>query len=408
MKRSRPVSLVFVLMTYFLVIFIKMSPSIVMPTFQSDLSLTSSMVGLISGAYFFSYAFMQLAAGPLCKKFGATNVIGTGIAVAAMGLVIFGFGRNAYVLLSGRLLLGLGTGPIFVALLFFLQCNYDAKGYLRNYSIAVFVSNLGSAFSAAPLKIALRYVSIHALFSILAVMSVVAGAVLFIFGTKGESVVRDTERSFMGQISDSMREIAADSRLVGCLLVWMMVSGGILAYQGLWCTKWTASSFPGYSDLSGLSGTLVSLGIMTASLLASHIEGFCGRNGRNVIVSGWLQILALSLVVTVKTGDSKSLLVLSFISDYVFGILMGNVCLQIPPFIARISSKEGNATIMGIFNFMASLFTQAVQYGTGILVDKTKSFAQSFLMMIVFYAFVMIYVSVAISDGKKRVDNATQ
>ena len=402
MKRSRSLSLVLVIVTYFLVIFVKMSPSIVMPSYQSNLGLSSSMVGLISGAYFFSYAFMQLAAGPFCKRVGAVNVIGIGIVIAAIGLIVFGFGGNVFSLFLGRLLLGLGTGPIFVALLFFLQCNYDASGYVRNYSIAVFVSNLGSAFSAAPLKYALQFVSIKVLFSILATLSALVAFLLFVFGTNGDYASNDSGKSFMEQLSSCSKAVVSDSHLVGSLLIWMLVSGGILAYQGLWCTKWTSSAFPEFADFSGLSGTLVSFGIMTASMVSSRFSRLCGREDRTVLVSGWLQILALSLVTMVKSFDTKAFLIISLVSDFIFGMIMGNVCLQIPPFVADIADKEKNATIMGILNFIANLFAQTVQYGTGKAIDRTGSFAKSFLIMTALYALIMVFVSLLVVCGKRK------
>lgn len=402
MRRSRPVSLLLVMIAYFMVVFIKLSPSIVMPSFQNTLGLSSSTVGLISGAYFFSYAFMQLVAGPLCKRIGAVNVIGIGIVVAAFGLLIFGLGNNTFLLFSGRFLLGLGTGPIFVALLFFLQCNYDAQGYVRNYGISVFISNTGSAFSAAPLKLILQYVSIRILFSCLALFSFLIGILFFIFGKVDESEIIENDTSLTKQLSVCTHEIFHDSRLFGSMIIWMLVSGGILAYQGLWCAKWTSSVFSDYQQLSGLGGTLVSLGIMTASLLATRIHRICGSRERTVIISGWLQIIAMLLVTVIKIHDSKAFLLMSFVLDFFFGILMGNVCLQIPPFISEVSKPGSNATIMGIMNFMANLFTQLVQFATGACVDRTGSFSTTFFIMIIVFVAVMGSISVSMMIKRRR------
>lgn len=382
-------SLICSLAAYFIVVFIKLSPSVVMPQYQVVFGLTDSRVGILSGLYFFSYAIMQLVAGPLSRKIGASRVIAFGLIVSSLGLVVFGFGNSFFLLVLGRLLLGFGSGPIFVAMLFSFQENYDSAGYVRNYSISVFVSNLGSACSSAPLKLLLTYVSFRSFFMVLALCSSILAVVTVVLSSR--NVIRKENTRFVSELLDSTKEIIGNARLRSCLILWLTVSGGILSYQGLWCTKWTAMSFPDYENLSGLGGTVISLGIMISSIVGKKLFTVPEDRCKSVAISGWLHILALLLVVVSKSVFVLKNFWVSIVCDFLFGLLMGNACLQVPVLVKQ-ESMANNATIMGVLNFFANLFSQMMQSITGSLVDVTSSYVVTFSIVIVLYSFLMLFV----------------
>lgn len=385
------------LAAYFIVVFIKLSPSVVMPQYQVVFGLTDSSVGLLTGFYFFPYAIMQLIAGPLSRRIGPSRVISLGLVISSAGLVVFGFGDSIPLLVLGRLLLGLGTGPVFVAMLFSFQENYDTAGYVRNYSISVFVSNLGSACSSAPLKLLLSCIRFRVFFIGLSLVAFFIAFMIMVSSDENEGGAENDD--IVGEILDSAKDVLWNPKLKSCLLLWMTVSGGILSYQGLWCTKWTALSFPVFESLSGLSGTAVSLGIMASSIVGKKVSAIIEDNSRCVSVSGWLHVLAVVIVVVSKSvGPSK--IWISIGCDFLFGLIMGNVCLQVPVLVKQ-ESALNNASIMGVLNFFANLFSQLMQSVTGRLVDRTSSYAITFLYVAAFYFILMIFADFGLKTRRK-------
>jgi len=68
--------------------FIRFGYSLVLPSMQAGLGLTSAEMGLIAGCSFAAYLICSLPAGALATRLGVRRVVGGGLAVASLGLAL--------------------------------------------------------------------------------------------------------------------------------------------------------------------------------------------------------------------------------------------------------------------------------------------------------------------------------
>jgi MFS family permease len=80
---------------------------------QADLHLTSSQLGVLLSAFFWTYATVQIPIGWLAERYGAHRVLALGLAVWALATMLVGVVSSFVVLLILRLLLGLGESVGF-------------------------------------------------------------------------------------------------------------------------------------------------------------------------------------------------------------------------------------------------------------------------------------------------------
>jgi MFS family permease len=80
---------------------------------QMDLHLTSAQLGVLLSAFFWTYATVQIPVGWLAERYGAQRVLAIGLAVWALATLLVGVAYSYVVLLSLRLLLGLGESAGF-------------------------------------------------------------------------------------------------------------------------------------------------------------------------------------------------------------------------------------------------------------------------------------------------------
>jgi predicted MFS family arabinose efflux permease len=66
--------------------FIRLGFSLVLPSMQADLRLSSAQMGLIAGCSFAAYLTCSLPAGALATRLGTRRVVGGGLTLAALGL----------------------------------------------------------------------------------------------------------------------------------------------------------------------------------------------------------------------------------------------------------------------------------------------------------------------------------
>jgi len=80
---------------------------------QADLHLTSSQLGVLLSAFFWTYATIQIPVGWLAERYGAHRVLAVGLAIWALATMLVGVVSGYFVLLALRLLLGVGESVGF-------------------------------------------------------------------------------------------------------------------------------------------------------------------------------------------------------------------------------------------------------------------------------------------------------
>lgn len=80
---------------------------------QADLHLTSSQLGVLLSAFFWTYATIQIPIGWLAERYGAHRVLAIGLAIWALATMLVGFAASFVLLLCLRLLLGIGESVGF-------------------------------------------------------------------------------------------------------------------------------------------------------------------------------------------------------------------------------------------------------------------------------------------------------
>lgn len=357
---------------YLMMAVIKLSSTIVMPVFQARFNMTSSLVGLVSGAFFLTYAFMQIITGPLCNRFGAYKVMGTGLVITVGGCMLFALAKSPSYLLIGRLLLGLGLGPVYLCNVYFIQCNYTGHDYAKKMGLAIMITCMGSALSGQPLSILINalgpegtFTSFSILFAVILVLSVIMG--------RDETVSSEKRSSVLRQLQESFVIIGKSYTVRACMLLWALYNVSMTVYQGLWSATWFSASYPRYATLAGLCSTVLSLGHVVSSPISERMLSGKVSRERSLVRLAFIEIGTLVLLCASKClyvfGESPLFVLVSFVSDFAFGFTTGHLCIQISATMRENTDVLHNATIMGLANFMSSLLIQVMQYLTGVTID---------------------------------------
>ena len=94
---------------YFLSALLRAVTATLAPAFSAELSLSSGDLGLLSGAYFFGFALMQLPLGRALDRFGPRRTLLALLAVAVAGCAAFAAATGLAALIAARMLIGAGV-----------------------------------------------------------------------------------------------------------------------------------------------------------------------------------------------------------------------------------------------------------------------------------------------------------
>ena len=154
-------------------------PGTIFNELQSDFSATAAQVTLISAVFMYVYAATQLVAGLMSDKFGGARTILVGGLLFCGGSFISPLCGNLGFLLFSRVLVGLGAGAIYLALVKEIDRIYPDK-FTAVLGSVILLGYCGSIFGGFPLSKAVAVVSWRWVFGVTGVLSLL-GFAAFVF-----------------------------------------------------------------------------------------------------------------------------------------------------------------------------------------------------------------------------------
>ena len=159
---------------YFFVNFQRSSiPGTIFNELQSDFSATAAQVTAISAVFMYVYAATQLIAGLAVDKFGGVRTIFWGGLLFCIGSLIIPFCSQLSLLLAGRVLVGLGAGTIYLALVKEIDRIYPDK-FTSVLGTVILLGYAGSILGGLPLSKAVSVVNWRWAFAVIGIMTLLA------------------------------------------------------------------------------------------------------------------------------------------------------------------------------------------------------------------------------------------
>jgi len=141
--------------SYILVYFHRLClcPAVVAVDMMADLKTSGALLGLLSSAYFYPYALMQVPAGLLSDSWGPRRSISLFFLLAFIGSIMLGLAPSLLLALVGRTLVGLGVAMLFVPTMKILAEWFRVREFATMTAILIVMGGLGSLTAASPLAI---------------------------------------------------------------------------------------------------------------------------------------------------------------------------------------------------------------------------------------------------------------
>jgi MFS family permease len=207
----------------------------------AEFGLSPSSLGLLTSAYFLTFAVAQIPIGIFLDRYGPRQVQAVVLVFAAGGAALFGASDGFLSLLAGRALIGLGVAAALTAGLKATVLWFPKERVALVNGWMVMLGGLGAVTATTPAEWALSWIGWRDLFEWLAMAATVIAATVYLFvPDAAPAASANDRRPFAG-----LREIYADSRFWRLAPLSATTIGTAWALQGLWAAPWL-------SDVEGL------------------------------------------------------------------------------------------------------------------------------------------------------------
>ena len=144
---------VFCLLFYFMQYAVRSAPGVMIPELTAAFGLSALGVSSLLGVYYYTYSTFAIIAGASLDRWGAKYTIPIGVALLAVGIVMFGLGIQ-WAANVGRLLQGAGAAFAFVGAVYLAAHGFPARYLATAVGFTQCIGMLGGSagqFAVAPL-----------------------------------------------------------------------------------------------------------------------------------------------------------------------------------------------------------------------------------------------------------------
>lgn len=284
---------------YTLSMFYRVSNAVIAPNLIRDLGLDAETLGILGGAFFYSFALLQIPMGPMLDRFGPRIVVISSALVGAMGAFLFAFGESFAAAMLGRILIGMGMAPILMGSLKVFTLQFPPEKFATLMGTFVSVGTLGSILATSPLAYFTSTIGWRMAFIMAGgVTALLAFLTFLILGRekkKSESLISSLPSQPEIRILQSFRLI------LGSLAFWQIATvaffrfGVSMGLQGLWLGPYLMD-IKGYSPVqTGNLLILLAIGTIVGGPIAGQFSDRIFRSSKGVALWG-LSLYTLSLL----------------------------------------------------------------------------------------------------------------
>ena len=327
--------------------------AVLAPSLVGSLALSSGQLGLLTSAFFLSFALVQLPVGIALDRFGPRKVQLVLMLVAALGALMFARGASFADLVLARAVIGLGLGGCFMSAVKSISSAISPSKLPSVHGYLIAVGGLGAASATLPVRLALQYTDWRGLFTMLAALAACIGLLIWLVTPRTQSAP-GAKRPTVSGILDVYRD-PAFRKTVSLMLIPHAVFFGV---QGLWVGRWL-SDVAHFSDAA--VAYLLYLGmaaVIFGAIAVGMLTEWAGRRGVRPLDVAAIGIAAFVLVqaaIVCNYRPSFQLLAVLFtLVGTITGIEYAIVAQSMP---AALTGRA--ATCLNLLIFVGAFLVQA-------------------------------------------------
>jgi len=248
---------------YFLSYLFRSINAVIAPDLAQEISLDAATLGLLSSAYFFTFAVFQFPLGILLDRYGPRRTEAVLLIFAAVGSALFAISTTFNGLFIGRALIGLGVSACLMAAFkaYVMWFPKERLPFVNGCQMAA--GGLGALSATLPVQILLSLTDWRGIFIGLAIITVVSALIVLLVAPEKDEPA--SGQTLSEQIA-SFFEILRSPAFLRLAPLTVCVQSMFIAVQSLWSGPWLY-------DVAGLGRAAVAehLFMIAASMVAGFL-----------------------------------------------------------------------------------------------------------------------------------------
>ena len=342
--RGFVVAWIFALIFYFLEYAVRSSPSVMIPKLAAAFGTSVLGLGSILVLYYYTYSIMSLVAGAALDHLGAKRPVPVGVAILAVGCLLFGV-PSVLAGDVGRLLQGAGSAFAFTGAVYLASRGFSARRLATAIGATQCLGMLGGSagqFAVGPMIA--RGLDVKTFWLGMGVLCLI-NAVLLYAATPREQLSPDVAGGGVTELFRPYKVVFSNPQSYLCGLV----AGLLFAPTTIGAMIWAVPIFEKDLEITQatavVTASMLPLGWVVGSPLMGWISDHIGR--RKPVIAGGAAIMAL----TALTAVPQRPLIPLIAGMFIFGVASGAAMIPYSV-IKEVNPDDVKGSAAGALNFL--------------------------------------------------------
>lgn len=349
---------------YFLSYLFRSVNAVIAPNLQADLGIGAGDLGMLTAAYFVTFAAAQLPVGILLDRFGPPRVQAGLLLIAAIGAAAFASADSLPLLTLARALIGFGVAGGLMSAMKAIAIWLPRDRWAFANGAFMAAGGLGALAATVPVEWGLQFVRWPVLFWVLGGLSVLAALQIWLAVPEKMDAGTGDDVSLAAQLRDYWAFLL-DARFLKIAPVSVIGMGSGMSIQTLW-------TGPFLRDVGGLDqshaaqiqfllAVALTAGFMVTGVIADRLQRFGVSLAQTMIWSTALYAVCLCCLAAGLVPASPLLWI-------AFGLICLTTVLAYP-IISADFPVEKSGRVNALLNAVVFGLAFVIQAGMGWIID---------------------------------------
>lgn len=353
--------------------------AVIAPALMEDVGLSNADLGLLSAAYFLSFAGLQLPLGVWLDKYGPRKTEAALLLIAAAGSAIFASSDSLFELWIGRALIGVGVSACLMASFKAYRQWFAPERQSQLASWMLVAGTAGALSSTVPVSAALPLIGWRGVFWVMSAMILTAATAIFFLLKKVEATHAQAPipANTVASNEKGYAQVFGSAYFRRMALLAAVNHGSFVALQTLWAGPWMMTVLGMDKQQTAQILFVFNLCLLLAYLgLAWWAPRHVSHNGSRGLPVERVIAIGLGGTIAVQTA----MLVLTASWTWVFWLALGvfitvTTLMQTSVSLSFPTALAGRAN--SAFNLMVFTGAFIAQWGVGLLIDLFSGMGNS-------------------------------
>jgi sugar phosphate permease len=352
--------------------FYRSSIAVISPNLVEDLNLDTEDLGLISAAFFYAFAAMQIPVGLYLDRVGPRLLMTVLSLVAVAGATMFAYGESAWALIAGRLLLGVGMACNLMGPLKLITSWFSPHYFATLSAVFVSVGTAGNIAAATPLVWLTELFGWRTTFLLFAISNLIIAILFYTIARDhpDETPVRHATPFASASLSVAISDMLP---LFSRRDYWLISMGTFFRYgiyasvQALWAGPFLMVTMDLSQVMTGNLLLAMSIGLIIGSPICGWLSDSVLRSRKYVIIAGLAMMAGILTTLAVLPVDTGPLILFGLFLG--FGFSSGTGQIMYAHIKERMPLEKAGAAMTGI-NFFTMTGVAFFLHGLGWAIQE--------------------------------------